>query len=184
MSPTIFNIVGGGEAPFKTLGIPMCNEKLVRFFCPAWLTPPKQLSVETGEAVNQKHLAMRKVRCFIIGYGSGMTEGGDSDGYKVVVAGSGKIYSSMHVTPTPDMEVSKSFLTGLRHDPLKEGVLIRRIFDVDSTEQLKGDVNVPESQPEATMCDTHGAADAGEGRMNKMTVGTGVTGQMRGEMFS
>ena len=64
----------------------MCNEKLVRFFCPAWLTPPKQLSVETGEAVNQKHLEMRKVRCFIIMYGSGMTEGGDSDGYKVVVA--------------------------------------------------------------------------------------------------
>ena len=86
MSPTSFNIVGGGEAPFKTLGIPMCNEKLVRFFCPAWLTPPKQLSVETGEAVNQIQLAMRKVRCFIIGYGSGMTEGGDSDGYKVVVA--------------------------------------------------------------------------------------------------
>lgn len=35
MSPTKFNIAGRGEAPFRTLGIPMWNKKFVRFFCPA-----------------------------------------------------------------------------------------------------------------------------------------------------
>ena len=180
MAPTKFNIAGCGEAPFRTLGIPMWNEKLVRFFCPAWLTPHKHQSVDTGKSVAQKHLTARKVRCFIIGYGSGMTEGSDSDGYKVVLASSGGVYSSMHVTPTPEMEVSKSFLTGLRHDPLKEGVLIRRIFDIDGTEDL-GDAGLRqhEGKQPSTLDETPGGTTK---QQRKMTVGTGVTGQMRNEM--
>jgi len=136
MSPTTANAAGCGEPPFRSIGVPLRNQKLVRFFCPAWLSPPKHRSVETGKAIPQTHLAVRKQRCFIVGYGSGMYEGSDTDGYKVVVAETGEIYSSLHVTPTPDMEVSKSFLTGLRHDPLNEGILIRRIFDVDGLESL------------------------------------------------
>ena len=137
MPPTTVNITGCGEAPFRSLGIPVRNQRLVRFFCPAWVSPPKHRSVETGKAMSQSHLGMRKLRCFIVGYGSGMYEGNDTDGYKVVVAATGDIYSSLHVTPTPDMEVSKSFLTGLRHDPLNEGILIKRIFDVDGKESLE-----------------------------------------------
>jgi hypothetical protein len=204
MSPTSANKVGAGEAPFKTIGIPLHNNKLVRFFCPAWLTPTKHHSVETGKPIAQQHLGMRKVRCFIIGYGSGMTEGSDSDGYKVV-RGDGQVYSSFHVTPTPNMEVSKSFLTGLRHDPLKEGILVKRIFDIDGTEQLmqRGDELEQGEQQQQQEQDKQQGSLAGDGseekqgqrasgagddqaqqreQQQKMTAGTGVTGQMRFEM--
>ena len=76
-----------------------------------------------------------KQRCFIIGYGNSMFEGSDFDGYKVVL-GNGEIYASRNVTPTPTMEVTKSFLSRRSHDPLGEGELVERIFDVEGKEKL------------------------------------------------
>ena len=192
MSPTSANLVGKGEPPFKTIGLPLHNDKLVRFFCPGWVTMPKNIDTETGRPSNHKHLNMRKQRCFIIGYGSNICEGGDTDGYKVVL-GNGTVYSSLHVTPTPDMEVSTSFLTGLRHDPLKEGVLVRRIFDVTGDESLT--FKIPQDSdgedifPKLRSTDHTDTCTRDEeygqnppGQQRKMTVGTGATGQMSFEM--
>lgn len=73
-------------------------------------------------------------RCFIIGYGSGVVECSYGAGYKVWVEG--RAHTSKYMRPTPEMEVSKSFLTGKAHNPLNEGILIKGIFDVDGTETL------------------------------------------------
>lgn len=203
-SPTKSNIIGKGEAPYKTLGIPMKVDKIVRFFCPAYIKLPKHKDPQTGEAVNQTKLTHRTHRCYIIGMGGGINSGFDTDGYKVVMAGTGEIYSSVNVKPTPELQISKSVLTGLAHDPEECGVLIRRIFDVNGEEKLIGEnggineydrkiISVKEEidleetmEKDSNKLTTH--IERGEqtidqpSKINKMTIGTGVTGQMRNEM--
>jgi hypothetical protein len=185
ISPTSANKLGKGEAPFKTLGIPIDFSRIVRFFCPAWLRTPKASDVVSGKSVSQTKLVAKATRCFIIGYGTGITLGGDGDGYKVLVASTGEVYTSNDVTPTPHMEVSKSLLTGLAHDPLNEGVLLRRVLDVDGTEKLvlptDEEVDVDTSTVQVQPLSTTAVASPPLTHRG-MTVATGVTGQMRAEM--
>ena len=109
---------------------------------------PSTKKNEDGEGKETKHLMPKARRCWIIGYGSGMFEGSDFDGYKVILD-TGEIYASSNVTPTPHMEMTKSYLTGKTHDPLGEGKLIERIFDVDGSETLRWEdakVNSPREE--------------------------------------
>ena len=184
--PTGFNKKGGGEAPFKSLGIPIDSNKWQRFMCPAWIQMPSTKKNEDGEGKETKHLMPKARRCWIIGYGSGMFEGSDFDGYKVILD-TGEIYASSNVTPTPHMEMTKSYLTGKTHDPLGEGKLIERIFDVDGSETLRWEdakVNSPREerkspplQQEEEEIEKHAGRPKRSDR-NRMTAGTGVTGQM------
>jgi len=220
-APTSANKLGNGEAPYKTLGIPVDYSKMVRFFCPAFVTMPKHRDVLSGKQVSQTKLTMKSLRCFIIGYGSDMTLGGDADGYKVVIASSGEVYASLNVKPTPNMEVAKSFLTGLALDAFQEGALIRNVFDAKGEESLLGaiDESVSEADTDGTVTVSEFDADEVISRTassqddndessqvakqkapaltrpqsppkaapkktssNRMTIGTGASGQMRTEM--
>lgn len=178
--PTSSNKTGDGEAPYETLGIPIDRDRWVRFMCPAWITMPDPDVEKTKKKT--KHLVGKKKRCFIIGYGSNMYEGADFDGYKVILP-SGEIYASRNVTPTPNMEVTRSFLTGLRHDPLNEGKLVERIFDIEGEEQLRwepGSLGVreePSPNKAPTVATGHHKTNT-RSSSNRMTAGTGATGQM------
>lgn len=134
VSPTTSNIVGNGEAPLKWLGVPIRYDMLVPFFCPGWVKLPNTMMKEEGVKGGQSKLGQKMKRCFVLGYGSGVAEGSDSAGYKIWV--DGRAYASKHVKVTPEMTVTQSMLTGMAHDPLNEGILIKRIFDVDGTESL------------------------------------------------
>ena len=115
-----------------------------------------------------------------------MFEGSDFDGYKVILD-TGEIYASSNVTPTPHLEMTKSYLTGKTHAPLGEGKLIERIFDVDGSETLRWEdakVNSPREerkspplQQEEEEIEKHAGRPKRSNR-NRMTAGTGVTGQM------
>jgi hypothetical protein len=64
--------------------------------------------------------------------------GRDLPGYRVVILGlDGQVYMSTNVTATPEMEVIKSFITGLTLNPLKhEAALIDKHFDVSGKDAL------------------------------------------------
>ena len=135
----------GGKAPAESLGIPFDRSVFVPFFCPAFVRMPKfhtsrrgEDENEEAEETNEKHFVERKLRCFIIGYGGGRLSGRDSPGYRVVIPGlDGQVYMSTNVTPTPEMEVIKSFITGLTLNPLKhEAALINKHFDVSGKDAL------------------------------------------------
>jgi hypothetical protein len=132
-TPTDANKVGLGKAPFKTLGIPIDMGKFVRS---AYVRRPKSLDADSKKKVNQTKLVEKMEMCFIIGYGGPISQGMDHDGYKVVISGNSineeeVIYSSNDVSPVEDMEVTRFVLTGRRHDPLGEGMILRRQFDFE-----------------------------------------------------
>ena len=174
----------------------------MRFFCPAYIKLPKGTDSNTNVPVSQTKLVLKTKRCFIIGYGTKITLGGDTDGYKVVIADTGEIYSSNNVTPTPHLEISRSALTGKAHDPLGEGILLRRIFDVDGTETLTlpdETHSEPELDPSIQTHNTESSIQTQKPPQQlsnndipldhmkmtrRMNIGTGVTGQMREEMDS
>jgi hypothetical protein len=180
-TPTAANVIGNGEAPFKTLGIPFDSSKHVRFFCPAFVKLPTNTDVWTGEKRPQGKLASRSSKCFVIGYGGAFSQGADHDGYKVLLppsteGNSGKVYSSNDVTIAAELEVPRSFLTGLTRDALDdEHKLAKRVFDLDRRQQLRQMTytdDAEEPAEEGTVAD----------HSRRMTAGTGVTGQMRYEM--
>ena len=101
-TPTSANVIGDGEAPFKTLGIPFDNSKHVRFFCPAFVKLPKNTDIWSGEPVPQNKLVSRASKCFVVGYGGAFSQGADHDGYKVLLpprkkGEEAKVYSSKDV---------------------------------------------------------------------------------------
>jgi len=178
-TPTDGNKVGNGEAPFKTLGIPYDIDKFVRFMCPAYVRRPKHRDAETGATVNQTKLVEKMELCYIIGYGGPFSQGTDHDGYKVLIPtdkedGEMEVYSSNDVFPVENCEITRSFLTGRAPTLLDENALIKRHFDVNREETLTG-VNSSKNE-------TGSNNEAKSKRVQKMTAGTGATGQMRYEM--
>jgi hypothetical protein len=177
-TPTDANKVGKGEAPYKTIGVPINMGKFVRFMCPAYVRRPKNLDADTGKSTNRKKLVEKMELGMIIGYGGAFSQGADHDGYKVLIPennenGGEVVYSSNDVFPVEDMEVTRSFLTGRSHDPLDEGKLIKRQFDLAGEESL-----LPQEQRAIGNGQVSGKTTGRRG----MTAGTGTTGQMRHEM--
>lgn len=190
-TPTAANKVGDGEAPYTTLGIPVSRDKFCRFFCPAFVMMPKHTNVDTGEKVNQTKLTEHTKRCFVIGLGSSLLGGGDSDGYKVVLT-DGTVYCSNNVVLTPHLEVVRDIITGMKKDPLIVGnELIETFMDLDEDEILEPIIEESnldeevESEPEELIKRRRKSKTVITNLMkkhNRMTVGTGTTGQMRHEM--
>lgn len=168
-TPTSANKVGRGEAPYTTLGIPIDESKLVNFFCAAYVKLPKHMKVKLGE---------KSTLGYIIGYGTAMTMGGDTDGFKVVLD-DGTIYTTAHVVPLQDKLVHGSYystspiITQERHEE------IAKIFDTESAEEFSVKVEEVEiDKQESKQPKKKVKAKASR----SMHIGTGVTGQMRAEM--
>jgi hypothetical protein len=169
-TPTLANKVGRGEAPFTTLGIPIDESKLVTFFCAAYVKLPKHMKVKLGE---------KSTLGYIIGYGTGMTMGGDTDGYKVVLE-DGTIYTTAHVVPLPDKMVNGSHYSTSPIIGQEKHEKMSKIFDNEAVEGFKvkekgvREVKDPEVNNKKKRVKSKGS--------RSMHIGTGVTGQMRAEM--
>jgi hypothetical protein len=172
-TPTSANKVGRGEAPFTTLGVPIDESKLVNFFCAAYVKLPKHMKVKLGE---------KSTLGYIIGYGTGMTMGGDTDGYKVVLE-DGSIYTTAHVVPLPDKLVNGSYYStssiNKQEKQQEKHEKISKIFDTEAAEKfnIKGREHEEKDDPEEVK--KKKAKPVGN---RSMHIGTGVTGQMRAEM--
>lgn len=171
-TPTSANKVGRGEAPFTTLGIPIDESKLVKFFCAAYVKLPKHMKVKLGD---------KSTLGYIIGYGTGMTLGGDTDGYKVVLE-DGTIYTTAHVVPLHDKLVNGSYYSTSPIITQERHAEIAKIFDTEAAEQFsvkdKEVGNMKEQEVEVKKTKKQVKTKVSR----SMHIGTGVTGQMRAEM--
>ena len=72
---------------------------------------------------------------YIIGYGTGMTMGGDTDGYKVVLE-DGTIYTTAHVVPLPEKLVNGSYYSTSPIIGQEKHEKISKIFDTEAVEKF------------------------------------------------
>ena len=173
-TPTSSNKVGKGVAPFTTLGIPFEHEKFVEFFQPALVKLPSHEKVKIGPKAELG---------YIIGYGTAMMLGGDTDGYKVVMARTGEVYATAHVTPINEKE-----LADVKREEKDATGNIFEDKPVIGPKEEKMPMQLSEDQVQQQVLESKknaAATNITEPKISrKKHIGSGVTGQTRNEMES